>query len=262
MDRIDKEKAGMLPPFLTRAELDDALAAWHRIWNNPTISPVPKPPGTPRFIVDNQVYREAAFARIATHPVVQEAARRVLGPEIMLIDYAVVATPPYAIEPSVFGKIPFHIDHVVFSDVPVEDARDTMVCIWINFEELALENGPFCIAPGTDKWNIDWGFFKKRPGLTITDLGIQPLAQFATGPAGTTAVYSGKTWHSATNNCSKVVRKGINLNFLRKPPIDCHKRLPNDITFLPADEHAALEKLIGIPGYIEPRQDQNEHRAA
>src|SRR5262249_49582480 len=122
---IETIKGGLIPPFLTRRELDDCLSAWHRLWDDPTVVRMPNP--VTRFIVDNRMYREPAFAKVATHPVVQAAARATLGPDVMLINYAVVATPPYSKEPSKWGEIPFHIDHCVFSDVPLPEARDTMV---------------------------------------------------------------------------------------------------------------------------------------
>jgi len=253
LTRIDQEKGGLIPPYLSREELDAALEAWHRIWNDPDIPVSPPPPAAARFTAHPAMYAEPAFARIASHPVVQAAARAVLGPEVMLINYALVTTPKNGEEITPPGRYPFHIDHCVFSDQPAETARDTMVCIWINFEDMGPEHGPFCIATGTDKWRLDYDFFKKRPGLNMNHLGIQNHADLNVGPAGSTAVYSGFTWHSPTNVVSERVRKGINLNFLRKPPLDCLRRLANDICNQTPEVHAKLDELIGIPGYIESR---------
>ena len=248
---IESVKSGLIPPFLSPDQLQACLESWHQLWNDPT---VPRSPTqAPRFIVDNRMYEHPAFVAVATHPVVQAAARAVLGPDIMLINYAIVATPKNGETITPPGRYPFHIDHVVFSHIPVEQARDTMVCIWINFEDMGPEHGPFCIAHDTDKWRLGYEFFRKRPGLSMNDFGIQDHAKLNVGPAGSTAVYSGFTWHSPTNNITDRVRKGINLNFLRKPPLDCHKRLDNDICHLPQAQHEALDKLINIPGYLEPR---------
>ena len=70
----------------------------------------------------------------------------------------------------------------------------------------------FAVAVGSHKFNIGYEFFKKRPGLRLVDLGNrEKMTHLNIGPPGTTAVYSGKTWHSATTNCSQVMRKGLNM---------------------------------------------------
>jgi len=247
LSSIETIKAGIVPPFLTREELDELLGAWHRLWNDKSIENANK-----RFLVDHKMYREPAFAKLATHPAVQEIVRKTIG-DFQLAGYAVVATPRNADVPTDPTKVPFHTDHCVYSDTPVPDARDTFVCVWVNFEELRMENGPFCIAVGTDKWNIGWEFFQsgKRPNLSVADMNWPP--SFNVGPAGTTAVYSGKTWHSATSNASDNVRKGLNMNFVPRHPLDTLKRNPFDICALSADNYAYLQKLIGIDGFLIDR---------
>jgi ectoine hydroxylase-related dioxygenase (phytanoyl-CoA dioxygenase family) len=192
---------------------------------------------------------------------VQEVVRRTIG-EFRLAGYAVVATPRNGDTPSDPNRIPFHVDHCVYSDVPVPDARDTFVCVWVNFEELKLENGPFCIAVGTDKWNIGWEFFRdgKRPKLKVQDMGWKPT--FNIGPAGTTAVYSGKTWHAGTTNASDMVRKGLNMNFVPRHPLDTHRRNSFDVCALSEENYRNLEKLIGISGYLIDRIPEMEHAPA
>lgn len=244
LDAVARDKAGFLPPYLNDAELADLLAAWTRLYTDPTVKL-----SNQRFIVDPKLYGEPAFARLATHPVVQEVVRRVIGP-FQLAGYAVVATPPNGTTPSTPQTTPFHVDHCVYSDVPVNVARDTFVCVWVNFEALAMENGPFALAVGTDKWNIGWEFFKARPGLEVKDMGWDRLAAYNTGPAGSTAIYSGKTWHSATTNCSQVVRKGLNMNFVPAQPLDSLRRNFFDACALERPAYDALAALIGIPGYL------------
>ncbi|HEY8665788.1 MAG TPA: phytanoyl-CoA dioxygenase family protein [Tepidisphaeraceae bacterium] len=254
LECIGREKAGILPPYLTRAELDELLEAWWRLWNDKSIENANR-----RFIVDHKLYREPAFAKLATHPVVQEAVRRVIG-DFQLAGYSVVATPRNGDHPTQPRDVPFHVDHCVYSDVPVDQARDTFVCVWVNFEELKIENGPFAIAVGTDKWNIGWEFLKdgKRPGLTVKDLGFDRYATFNVGPAGTTAVYSGKTWHSGTVNASEQVRKGLNMNFVPRRPLDSLRRNPFDVCALPEQTYRDLEQLIGIGDYMIARDPRME----
>ena len=226
------------------------MEAWNRLWNDPTVENANK-----RFIVDHKIYLEPAFARVAIHPVVQEIVRRVIG-DFQLAGYAVVATPRNGERAMLLHEVPFHVDHCVYSDVPEETARDTFVCVWVNFETMAMENGPFVLAVGTDKWNIGWNFFKdgKRPNLKVSDMKWP--ATFNVGPAGTTAVYSGKTWHSASTNASDIVRKGLNMNFVPRHPIDTLRRNPFDLCALSEANYATLEKLIGIPDYLIRRETQ------
>src|SRR3954465_11714617 len=112
LDAIEREKAGILPPYLTRPELDELLAAWWRLWNDKTIVNA-----ATRFIVDHKLYREPAFAALARHPAVQELVRRVIG-DFQLAGYSVVATPRNGDTPTAISDVPFHVDHCVYSDVP------------------------------------------------------------------------------------------------------------------------------------------------
>lgn len=246
---IEQEKAGFLPPFLTRQELDDLLAAWHHLYDSPD---VPKDAQN-RFIVDAALYNEPAFARLATHPVVLETARRVIG-DYQLASYSVVATPRNGDTPTTAQTVQFHVDHSVYSDVPVPQSRDTFVCIWVNFEELAMENGPFALAVGTDALNIGWEYFAGAPNKTeaVKAMGWDKIAAFNIGPAGTTAVYSGKTWHAGTTNASDMVRKGLNINFVPRKPLDTLRRNPFDVCALSREQYDHLNAMLGIPDFLIP----------
>jgi hypothetical protein len=250
IQRVDEQKAGLLPPFLSRPELDDLLAAWWRLYNNPDIKL-----DNNRFIADHRLYQEPAFSALATHPVVQEVARRVIG-DFKLASFSVVATPKNGDEPKPTEELTIHVDHSVYSSVPVPKARDTFVCIWVNFEDLELENGPFCIFTGTHAWNIGWEFFNSglRPGLRPRDLLMHQLAEYNVGPAGSTAVYSGKTWHSGTVNCREELRKGLVINMVPAEPLDCSSQNFFDLCALPRDEYDALVALIGDPDYLMPHR--------
>lgn len=249
MSQIEKEKAGFLPPFLTSRELEELLAAWHRLYDHPEIAP----DEGGRFIVDSRLYREGAFARLATHPVVLETARRVIG-DCRLASYSVVATPRNGEVPTNAQTVVFHTDHCVYSDVPVPEARDTFVCIWVNFEELAMENGPFALAVGTHALNIGWEHFADAPdkGAAVKAMGWDKIAAFNVGPAGTTAVYSGKTWHAGTVNASDVVRKGLNMNYVPRNALDTRRQNTFDVCALEKSEYQALSSLINIPDFLVP----------
>lgn len=246
LETVGREKAGILPPFLGAKLIDDGLAAWQRLYDNPAMAWCQYPP---RYLMGPDMYLEPAFAEIATHPVVLGAARRVLEVDISLASYHVVATPPNADEPSANDiNVNFHVDHVIYSQVPVPDSPDNVfVCVWVNFHDMGLENGPLRLAVGTDKFNIGWEFFVdgRRPHLSVYDMHWERLLAMNVGPAGTSGVYSGKTWHTASNNCSPVTRKGLQIMFTPLRPLTALTRPWFDIAGLDPDRHAALKSLVG-----------------
>lgn len=246
LQKIETEKTGFLPPFLSRDELDELLAAWSKMAQLPDVQWE-----NARFITDARLYQEPAFAKLATHPVVQEAARRVIG-DFYLAGYAVVATPRNGSTPTTPQDISLHVDHCVYSDVAVPMARDTFVCVWINFEELQMENGPFALAAGTHHLNIGWEHFENETDkfAAVRAMGWGKCVRFNTGAAGSTAVYSGKTWHAGTVNASDVIRKGLNINFVPKNPLDTLRRNHFDVCGLSRERFELLAGLIGAPDYL------------
>lgn len=246
---IEREKAGILPPYLTEQEISDLMKAWTHVYETPGVELENQ-----RFIIDHRLYEEPAFAHLATHPTIQEAVRNAIG-DFQLAGYSMVATPTNGTEPMQVQNVPFHIDHSVYSNVPVSQARDTFVCVWVNFEELAIENGPFVLAVGSHAFNMGYpeatAQFGKAHG-TAGEFGWDRLARFNIGPAGTTAVYSGKTWHSASTNCSSKMRKGLNMNFVPKDARDSTKRNRFDLCALSHDRYLNLQRLVGIPDYLIP----------
>ena len=127
--------------------------------------------------------------------------------------------------------------------------------MWVNFEALTIENGPFVIAEGTHNYNLGYPEMKIKYGKPLApagELGWDHLARFNVGPAGMTAVYSGKTWHSATTNCSDKLRKGLVINFVPFLAVDSTKRNPFDVCALDKGRYDRLQQTIGIPGYLIP----------
>ena len=249
LEHIGRLKAGILPPYLSQRELGELLAAWTRLYETPGVKLENQ-----RFIVDHRLYEVPEFARLATHPIVQEAVRRTIG-EFELAGFSVVATPNNGAQPNTAQDITFHIDHSVYSDVPVSESKDTFVCVWVNFEALAMENGPFVIAEGSHDFNMGYPEMQTKYGRRLGpagELGWDHLARFNVGPAGQTAVYSGKTWHSGTINSSTEMRKGLNMNYVPKGAKDSTKRNPFDLCALAPERYARLKQTIGIEGYMIP----------
>ena len=121
LETVSREKAGILPPFLPRETLQAGLAAWDHMYASSDVAWCQYPP---RYLMGPAMYLEPGFAEIATHPVLLDAARRVLDADISLASYHVVATPPNATEPSVNDvNVAFHVDHVIYSQVLLWAAR-------------------------------------------------------------------------------------------------------------------------------------------
>jgi ectoine hydroxylase-related dioxygenase (phytanoyl-CoA dioxygenase family) len=113
-------------------------------------------------------------------------------------------------------------------------------------------NGPFALAVGTHKLNLGDEFFADHPDrrARMAEMGWDDLTEFNVGPAGSTAVYSGKTWHAGTNNCSDAIRKGLNINFVPRHPLDTNRRNHFDVCAIDPAIYQRLAALIGEQGYL------------
>lgn len=242
LEAIARAKAGFLEGFLSSDEVDTLLEAWHRTASRPSLTN-----GDGRFISDPCVYRERAFARLASHPLIAEAVQRVIG-ESRLVRMQLVATPPNATTPTRLETLEaFHLEHYAHSDVHALLSRDTTAWVFVNFEKLTLENGPLAVSVGSH--HIDLGRNRLDPAQVLA------ATRFHTGSAGATAVFSGKTLHCATNNCSTVVRKGLVLGFVPADPQDVTKRGALDVCHLPLGDYEAFAALVGRPGFLVPHSD-------
>jgi ectoine hydroxylase-related dioxygenase (phytanoyl-CoA dioxygenase family) len=236
---IREDKAGFLERFLSREELDDLLEAWHRTASRPSLSNADG-----RFVSDPCLYRESAFARLATHPFIMEAVRRVIG-QFRLVRLQLVATTPNADAPTKLDNLGgFHLEHYAHSNVHALVSRDTSAWAWVNFEKLTLENGPLAISLGSHHINLGERRLDSEQVLAAT--------RFHVGEAGATAIFSGKTLHCATNNCSSVVRKGLALGFVPAEPQDVTKRGDLDVCHLSSRDYRAFSALINRSDYLVP----------
>ncbi|MDX2225833.1 MAG: phytanoyl-CoA dioxygenase family protein [Verrucomicrobiae bacterium] len=240
---IAREKAGILPPYASSALLGRCLEDWRKLYEDPEMGWGHYPP---RYLMGPDMYLSKAFAELATHPVTLAAARAVLG-DCQLASYHLVATPPNSTEKADWdrGNIIFHVDHVIYSDVPVpQSGANAFACVWVNFEEMTLENGPLCVAVGTDRWNLGPELFPSPHQLTPDDLNFRRLSRFNMGPAGTAGVYSGKTWHAPTPNASTRIRRGLQIDFVPLRPEVTIKQAWFDIAGLEKTKYEQVVSLL------------------
>jgi ectoine hydroxylase-related dioxygenase (phytanoyl-CoA dioxygenase family) len=239
LDSIREDKAGFLERFLSQEDLQNLLEAWHRIASQPSLSTADG-----RFVSDPCLYRESAFARLAAHPIIAEAVRRVIG-EFRLVRLQLVATTPNAEMPSRLENLEgFHLEHYAHSDVHALISRDTSAWVWVNFEELMIENGPLAVSLGSH--HIDLGQHRLDPQQVLA------ATRLHVGEAGATVIFSGKTLHCATNNCSSAVRKGLSIGFVPAEPQDVTKRGDLDVCHLSVSDYQAFAALIDRPNYLVP----------
>ena len=76
------------------------------------------------------------------------------------------------------------------------------------------------------------------------------------GPPGATAIFSGKTLHTATNNCGGRVRKGITIGYVPANARDATKRGPLDLCHQPPDVYEGFAALLGGPARLEGYRGQ------
>jgi phytanoyl-CoA dioxygenase PhyH len=239
LDVIAEAKAGFLEEFLLQQELDGLLEAWHRITSLPSLTNADG-----RFVSDPRLYSELAFARLATHPLIMEAVRRVIG-DCRLVRLQLVATSPNASKPSTRESLKgFHVEHYAHSEVHQLLSRDTTAWVWVNFEILTMENGPLAVSIGSHHVDL------RERRLDLAQ--VKAATQFHVGSAGATAVFSGKTLHCATNNCSKVVRKGLYVGFVPAQPQDVTKRGALDLCCLSIRDYEAFAALISRSDCLVP----------
>ena len=239
LDVIGEAKAGFLEGFLAPEELDGLLEAWHRITSLPSLTNADG-----RFVSDPRLYRELAFARLATHPLIMEAVRRMIG-DCRLVRLQLVATSPNASMPTTRESLKgFHVEHHLHSEVHPLLSRDTNAWVWVNFEMLTMENGPLAVSIGSHHVDL-----RKR---RLDPAQVVAATQFHVGSAGATAVFSGKTLHCGTNNCSKVVRKGLYVGFVPAQPQDVTKRRELDVCHLAISDYEAFAALISRSDCLVP----------
>src|SRR5439155_21855236 len=123
-------------------------------------------------------------------------------------------------------------------------SRDTNAWVWVTFEMLTMENGPLAVSIGSHHVDL-----RKR---RLDPAQVVAATQFHVGSAGATAVYSGKTLHCGTNNCSKVVRKGLYVGFVPAQPQDVTKRRELAACHLAISDYEAFAALISRSDCLVP----------
>ena len=237
---IADQKAGFLTGLFTPSELDELLAAWNRVLALPDLR------NEDGFIVDPRIYSEAAFARVASHPIVEAAVRCVIG-ECRVVRMLLIATQPNATAPSRLDTLRgFHVEHPLHSDSHPLLSEDTSAWAWVNLGPMTVEDGPLALSLGSH--HIDLRHRRLDP------VQVLQRTRLHVGAAGATAIFSGKTLHSATNNCGGRVRKGINIGYVPAEPRDVTKRGSLDLCHQTPDVYERFAALLGPPKRLEPHR--------
>jgi hypothetical protein len=234
---IADQKAGFLAGLFTQIELDALISAWRRLVALPDLR------NEDGFIVDPRIYGEAAFAGVASHPVVEEAVRCVIG-ECRVVRMLLIATHPNATAPSRLDNLDgFHVEHPLHSDRHPLLSEDTSAWAWVNLEPMAVEDGPLALSLGSHHIDLRRQRLDPAQVLQRTRLHV--------GAGGATAIFSGKTLHTATNNCGGRVRKGISIGYVPAEPRDVTKRGSLDLCHQTRDVYERFAALLGRPERLE-----------
>lgn len=180
-----------------RAAADDAEAIWRADAERP---------GFRRHDLEQVLgilEYDPIFLDTLVHPRIFPMVRQLLGPDVMMLDHDYFITPLGA-------KIPFgwHVD----LDLPnIYHSRSRlMVKVFYVLEDIPPHGGGTLVLPGSHRF---------PPGFELPNAEVPedlPGAVQMALSAGSAYIFTGRTYHSAGNNTSDVVRRLLIYNYGHK----------------------------------------------
>ncbi|MBI1877612.1 MAG: phytanoyl-CoA dioxygenase family protein [Chloroflexi bacterium] len=151
-------------------------------------------PGARRLA--NLVNNGEVFRPVFTEPIILEAAKVVLGPEIRLGSLNARSVPPHS-DP----KMPLHCD-TDYTGKPDKSGFYSFSCIWM-LDDFTCQNGATHIVPGTHRSNV-------LPKEALADVyAPHPQEVVVEGNAGDVLVFNGHCWHTGGANVTDGQRRAI-----------------------------------------------------
>jgi len=175
------------------------------------------------------VARSPASRELVTHPLVLDAARRVLSHAVSL---QLHLTQMIAIGPGEPAQ-PVHRDQWAFDFFPFPNGYEVQCnTIWA-MDDFTEENGATRLVPGSHR---------REDGLAFETAETMP----ATMPRGSVLLYTGSLYHGAGANRSQATRCGLNLTYA----VSWLRQEENQYLSVPADVARGLpEDLLRLMGY-------------
>jgi len=138
---------------------------------------------------------DPAFDRLAVHPDLLAAARRLLGPDLHLTEFCA-----HVVQPGAAAQY-LHADQ---NPAPLPWTESTMLTVIWMLDRFGVDNGALEVVPGSH-----------RVAAPPPYGGSLPDAIPVTGAPGTAVLLDGRTWHRAGANRTTVARLGVIVNYGR-----------------------------------------------
>ncbi|MDP6041430.1 MAG: phytanoyl-CoA dioxygenase family protein, partial [Candidatus Latescibacteria bacterium] len=172
--------------------------------------------GPDAHVVEPVIDRDDVFIDVLENPVTIAISERMQGPDMMMIDNALLAKPA--------GKVAhtrWHRDSKVWAheeDMWCEEDREHWkqmracetpfhkIKIFFFVNDVDYDTGPFSVVPGSHKW-------ENQEIPRYEDLNDMPDYVRLTGPAGAAIVWNGCIWHTAMENTDNKSRDLLLYNY-------------------------------------------------
>ena len=166
--------------------------------------------GPNAHVVFPLIDRDDVFVDLLEHPVTSGIARRMQGPDLMMIDNALQVRPAGS-----HGHRHWHRDTDIWKhDVNSWDDSDRtrweqmracdephyLIKIFFLIEDIGRNTAPFSVVPGSHRWPDP----PDREGEPLDDM---PGHVRITGPAGSAIIWNGCIWHTAMANTGTKARR-------------------------------------------------------
>jgi hypothetical protein len=201
--QLDEEGYMVLPSILSPTQVTDLITRLEALWceeGEQAGHEVIIEPGARRLA--NLINKGEVFRPLFTHPLILEAARLVLGPNIRLGSLNARSVPPHS-DP----KMPYHCD-TDYAGKSDKKGFYSFSCIWM-LDDFTRENGATRLVPGTHHSHA-------LPSEVLADIyAPHPDQIVACGKAGDVLAFNGHCWHAGGANTTASQRRAILGHFNR-----------------------------------------------
>ncbi len=195
--QLEEKGYVLLPAVLSKEQVMALIARLEELWfqeGERAGQEVIIEPGARRLA--NLINKGEVFRPIFTQPIILEAARVVLGPNIRLGSLNARSVPPHS-DP----RMPLHCD-TDYAGKPDKKGFYSFSCIWM-LDDFTCENGATHLVPGTHRSHA-------LPAEVLADVyAPHPNEVVVEGKAGDVLAFNGHCWHTGGANITASQRRAI-----------------------------------------------------